>query len=105
MLFSRGSPLTNALAALYFQWVRNKGTPTPTLYDAMAVGYAIDPGLCPAEAVRIAVDEQGYTRPQPGPANASVCLDSDAEKFFRFLLPRLLAGSPGRLWAYSGGLR
>jgi len=100
LLFSRGSPLSNALAALYFQWARSTRTPTPTLFDAMAVAYAIDPGLCPAEPMRIAVDQEGYTRPQAGASNASVCLDSDPEKFFRFLLPRLLGadGPPAGLF-------
>jgi purine nucleosidase len=96
LLFSRGSALTNALAALYFQWVRSTRTPTATLFDAMAVAYAIDPGLCPAEPLHVAVDEKGFTRAGAGAPNASACLASDSEKFFRFLLPRLMAAAPGR---------
>jgi purine nucleosidase len=90
MLFSTGSPLTNALAALYFQWVRGTRTPTATLFDAMAVAYAVKPELCPVEPLHITVDETGMTKPTTGGPNASACLSSDPEKFFHFLLPRLM---------------
>jgi inosine-uridine nucleoside N-ribohydrolase len=90
LLFSTGSRLTNALAALYFQWVRSTRTPTATLFDAMAVAYVADPGLCPVEPFHISVDERGFTRPTAGTSNASACLSSDSEKFFHFLLPRLM---------------
>jgi inosine-uridine nucleoside N-ribohydrolase len=87
IVFGAGMPLTNAVAALYYQW----GQPTPTLFDVMAVAYAIDPNLCPVQPMHIDVDKDGYTRRSNGPVNASVCLDSDSEKFFRFLIPRLTA--------------
>lgn len=86
-LFSAGTPMTNALAALNYQW--GQGQRTPTLFDAMAVAYAVNPSLCPVEALHITVDEKGFTRPTAGTANASACLASDSEAFFRFLLPRL----------------
>lgn len=85
VLFSAGTPLTNALAALYYQW----GQQTPTLFDVMAVAYAIEPSLCPAQPMHIDVDKDGYTRRSDAAPNASVCLDSDPEKFFHFLIPRL----------------
>jgi inosine-uridine nucleoside N-ribohydrolase len=91
LLFSTGSKLTNALAALYFQWVRSTRTPTATLFDAMAVAYVANPELCAAEPLRIVVDGRGFTRPEPGAPNASVCLSSDSERFFHFLLPRLMS--------------
>jgi purine nucleosidase len=94
LLFSTGSQLTNALAALYFQWVRSTRTPTATLFDAMAVAYAANPESCPVEAMHISVDEKGMTRPTPGTPNASACLSSDSEKFFHFLLPRLMKTNP-----------
>jgi purine nucleosidase len=95
LLFSTGSRLTNSLAALYFQWVRSTRTPTATLFDAMAVAYAVNSDLCPAEPMNIIVDEKGMTRPLPGPPNASACLSSDSERFFHFLLPRLM-GEPAQ---------
>lgn len=86
LLFSAGTPLTNALAALYYQW----GRLTPTLFDVMAVAYVVQPNLCPAQPLHIDVDKDGYTRVSAGAPNAFACLESDSDQFFRFLLPRLL---------------
>ena len=94
LLFSTGSAMTNSLAALYFQWVRANRTPTATLFDAMAVAYVADPKLCPATPLRIIVDDKGMTIATSGDSNASACLNSDSEEFFRFLLPRLMAETP-----------
>jgi inosine-uridine nucleoside N-ribohydrolase len=93
ILFSAGTPMTNSLAALYYQWAERNRTPTATLFDVMAVAYVAQRELCPAEPFHITVDAQGFTRPSPGAPNASACLASDSEKFFHFLLPRLMARS------------
>jgi purine nucleosidase len=91
ILFSVGTPITNSLATLYYQWAERNRTPTPTLFDVMAVAYAVEPTLCPVESLHITVDPQGFTRSSPGTPNAAACLGSDSEKFFHFLLPRLMA--------------
>jgi purine nucleosidase len=91
ILFSAGTPMTNSLAALYYQWAERNRTPTPTLFDVMAVAYVVEPKLCPVTEFHITVDEKGFTRTGPGTPNASACLESDSEKFFHFLLPRLMA--------------
>jgi inosine-uridine nucleoside N-ribohydrolase len=85
-LFQHGSPITDQLTLLYHQW----GQLTPTLYDPMAVGYAIDPALCKVTAMRIRVDDKGNTIPEAGAPNVHVCLKSDPEKFFDFYMPRVL---------------
>jgi purine nucleosidase len=90
LLFSTGSKLTNALAALYFQWVKATRAPTATLFDAMAVAYAVNPEMCPVEPLHIDVDDKGMTKQASGAPNASACLSSDSENFFHFLLPRLM---------------
>ncbi len=92
-LFSQGTPLTDALTLLYHQWAASTNNPTPTLFDAMAVAFAIDPRLCPTQAMRIAIDDKGYTRVVPGEPNANVCLRSDSDRFFHFYIPTVL-GSP-----------
>jgi purine nucleosidase len=84
-LFRQGTVLTDALTILYHQW----GQQTPTLFDVMAVAYVLNPKLCPTEAMHILVDEKGFTRPEPGAANAQVCLESSSEQFFGFVLGRL----------------
>jgi purine nucleosidase len=84
-LFQQATPLTDALTLLYHQW----GQQTPTLFDPMAVSYAVNPKLCPAQPMRIRVDAEGYTRVEAGASNAYVCLRSDPEAFFRFYMSRV----------------
>jgi inosine-uridine nucleoside N-ribohydrolase len=90
-LFSQGIPLTDALTLLYHQW----GQETPTLFDPMTIAFLVNPTLCPVQPMHIRVDEKGFTRPDPGPPsapsapNAQVCLDSNADVFFRFYLNRV----------------
>jgi purine nucleosidase len=86
ILFAAGTPLTDALTVLYHEW----GQQTPTLFDVMAVAYVIQPQLCPVSSLHIEVEQDGLTRPTAGSPNASACLDSDSERFFHFLLPRLM---------------
>jgi inosine-uridine nucleoside N-ribohydrolase len=85
ILFRSGTPLTDALTLLYHEW----GQETPTLFDVMTVAYILNPKLCPVQPMRIRVDDKGFTRPEPGAANAQVCLDSDAESFFRLYIGRV----------------
>lgn len=82
ILFQSGTPLTDALTLLYHEW----GQETPTLFDVMTVAYILNPKLCPVQAMRIRVDDEGFTRPEKGAPNAQVCLESDAEAFFRLYI-------------------
>ena len=84
-LFRQGTPLTDALTLLYHEW----GQQTPTLFDPMAVAFAVDEKLCPVEKMRIRVDETGMTVRESGAANAFVCLKSDPGMFFKFYLERV----------------
>jgi inosine-uridine nucleoside N-ribohydrolase len=90
MLSTVSTPLTNALQVLTAEWQHVARQTTPTMFDVVAVAYAVNPELCPATPMHIEVDGSGYTRERPGAANASVCLNSDSDKFFQFLMPRLL---------------
>jgi purine nucleosidase len=99
-IFSFGSPLTDQLTLLYHQWAvhTDNHAPDPTLFDPVAVTYAIRPELCPAKPLRIEVDEKGMTLPIDGPPNAQVCLRSDEQGFLSLLLSRIATGKePGRL--------
>ena len=87
VLFQTATPLTDALTLLYHEW----GQETPTLFDAMAVAYAISPALCPVTAMHITVQTNGMTRPEPGATNAEVCLKSNPEAFFGFYIPRVMS--------------
>jgi inosine-uridine nucleoside N-ribohydrolase len=90
-IFAHGSPLTDQLTLLYHQWkAGTDGHPdAPTLFDPVAVTYAIHPELCPATPLRIEVDDKGFTRPVDGTPNAEVCLKSDEKGFLDLLLGRL----------------
>ena len=94
-IFAHGSPLTDQLTLLYHQWkAGTDGHPdAPTLFDPVAVTYAIRPDLCPVVPMRIEVDDKGYTRKVEGPPNAQVCLKSDEAGFLNLLLTRLVGDS------------
>jgi purine nucleosidase len=91
-IFKAGIPLTDALLVLYTQWAQGTSK-TPTLFDAVAVAYAIHPELCPAQPIRLRVDDQAYTRVEAGTPNAQVCLRSSSDQFLEFFMPRI--ESPG----------
>jgi purine nucleosidase len=84
-LFSQGAAVTDQLAVLYHLW----GQETPTLFDPMTLVFVLRPELCPVTEMHIRVDEKGFTREEPGAVNAQVCLESNAEDFFRFYLKRV----------------
>jgi purine nucleosidase len=87
-IFATGTPLTSTLALLTQQW-SGDATRTPTLFDAMAVAFALNPELCPATPMRLRVDASGNTKPEAGPPNAEVCLHSDSDQFFDFFMSRI----------------
>ena len=90
-IFAYGSPLTDQLTLLYHQWMAlSEWYPAgPTLFDPVAVAYAVRPNLCPATPMRLQVDDKGFTRPVEGAPNAQVCLHSDEKGFINLLLERI----------------
>jgi purine nucleosidase len=88
-LLAHGSPLTDQLTLLYHQWTGASEGRSPTLYDPVAVTYALRPDLCPVSPIRLEVDDKGFTRPVPGDPNAQVCLHSDEKAFLDLLLSRI----------------
>jgi purine nucleosidase len=88
-IFSMGSALTDALAVLYHQWSFGTKQETPTMFDPVAMAYAIRPELCPTTPMRLRVDAEGYTQVESGEANAQVCLKSDSDTFLEFYLKRV----------------
>ncbi|MFZ0633384.1 MAG: nucleoside hydrolase [Acidobacteriaceae bacterium] len=86
IIFAQGTPLTDALQALYKLW----GKPTPTLYDPMAVGLFLDPQLCATKHLAIRVDDKGMTLVEEGkPANAVVGVETDPARFIQFYVHRV----------------
>jgi purine nucleosidase len=92
-IFAHGSSLTDQLTLLYHEWMGGtpNHSPTPTLFDPVAVTYTFRPELCPAKPMHINVDAKGMTVPGPGAPNAEVCLQSNEKGFLDLLLQRVTA--------------
>lgn len=89
-IFAHGSALTDQLTLLYHEWSGTGEWKTPTLYDPVAVTFALRPDLCPATPLHLEVDDNGLTRPAAGAPNARVCLHSDETGFLQLLVSRIL---------------
>jgi len=96
-LLGHGSPVTDALALMYHQWI-NAYQPwssnMPSLFDVVPVAWLLDPTVCPTTPLRIGVTGEGYTREVAGKPNAAVCLTSNQSRFFEIFMGRLLADKP-----------
>lgn len=90
MLAGISTPMTDTLQILTAEWQHSTGQTAPTMFDAVAAAYAIDPNACPTTPLHIDVDAKGFTRVTPGTPNAQVCLLPKDDAFFQLLLPRLL---------------
>jgi purine nucleosidase len=90
LLASVSTPVTDTLQVLIAEWTRATNQVTPTMFDAVAAAYAIDPTTCPTTPLHIEVDNKGFTRVTSGSPNANVCLEPKEEGFFKLLIPRLL---------------
>lgn len=85
-VFTRLTPITNDLTILYHLW----NNETPTLFDPLAVAELLDPSLSKTKPMAIEVDHEGFTRSAKGqPPNATVALETDPARFFRFYLARV----------------
>lgn len=90
-LFSRGTPLNDALAALNSIW-RHTNTwkaENPTLFDVLAVELVAPRHAYPLRALRIEITDDGMTRPIEGAPNARVALEVDAAAFMQEFVGRL----------------
>jgi purine nucleosidase len=96
------TPLAEQLRLLEGEWAAANGQNTPTLFDPMAVAYAVKPSLCPTTPMHLTIDDQGYTRRSAGSPNVQACLQSDPDAFFRFYLSRTAPASSNPATANSG---
>ncbi len=83
----RGTPLTDALSALYTLW----GHETPTLYDVVAVGMVLWPELFRTRPAHVRVIDGGYTIiDESRAANSRVGMAIRQEEFLRRMMDRYL---------------
>ena len=87
-LFGKKTGMTGALEELTAEWSAATKHTSPTLFDAVAAVYAVNPEICPTTPMRIEVDDKGFTRKVDGVSNANVCLHSTAGSFFEIFMPR-----------------
>ena len=87
-LFGKKTGMTKALEELTAEWSAATKHQSPTLFDAVAAAYAVRPEVCPTTAMRIEVDDKGFTKKVGGAANANVCLHSSADRFFDIFMQR-----------------
>ena len=94
-IFSYGSPVTDQLTLLYHQWraLNDWHGTSPTLFDPVAVAYALNPDICPMQPTRLSVDDKGMTVSADGVPNAQVCLKSDDKGFLDLLTSRIASVS------------
>ena len=76
-LFAIGTPATSALAALTNLW----GNHIPTLFDPMAVAYALGYRFADEERQHVVIDDNGTTRISDGIPNVTVLLNPRREAF------------------------
>jgi inosine-uridine nucleoside N-ribohydrolase len=91
-LFTRGTPLTDALAALDYLWTHTntwKGE-TPILFDLLPIAALYQPDVARFESLHVVIEADGLTREVAGRApNALVAVASDAAKVVDALTARL----------------
>lgn len=91
-IFSRGTPLNDALASLDFIW-RHTNTwnaEMPTLFDNLAVALVATPSVVPLTPLHLVVEADGLTRVIDGRTpNAQVALSSDPTAFLEYFTARL----------------
>jgi len=76
-LFAVGTSATDALAALTNLW----GNRIPTLFDPMAVAYALGHRFADDQQQHVAVDEDGLTRIADGPRDITILFNPQKEAF------------------------
>lgn len=86
-LFADGTPLSDALAALTNLW----GSPTPVLYDVVAVAEALGHGFCDEERRHVEVTDDGQTRLTEGVPNVTVLVHPHREAFLDWYVTTLNA--------------
>lgn len=86
-LWSRGSPLTDALEALYRLW----GRETPILFDPVPIGMVLWPELFRTRAAHVRTTAEGFTViDESSPPNSRVAMSIQTDEFLKRLVDRLL---------------
>ena len=86
-LWSHGSPLTDALEALYQLW----GRETPILFDPVPIGMVLWPELFGTRAAHVRTTAEGFTViDESRPPNSRVAMSIQTDAFLERVVDRLL---------------
>ena len=86
-LWSHGSPLTDALEALYRLW----GRQTPILFDPVPIGMVLWPELFRTRAAHVRTTDEGFTViDESRPPNSRVAMSIHTDEFLERVVDRLL---------------
>ena len=86
-LWSHGSPLTDALEALYRLW----GRETPILFDPVPIGMVLWPELFRTRAAHVRTTAEGFTViDESRPPNSRVAMSIQTDEFLERVVDRLL---------------
>jgi len=85
-LYACGTPLTDALAALTYLW----NNPVPTLYDPVAVAYALGESHCEHEQRHVEVMDDGITKITDGAPNCTVLINANKDAFLDWYTDSIL---------------
>jgi purine nucleosidase len=90
-IFSRGTPLTDALGSLdqIWRYTNHWKGDLPTLFDVLAVELVSPRRPYVLEPLRIELTDEGLTRPVEGKANAQVAVTIDIAAFMEDFVQRL----------------
>jgi purine nucleosidase len=91
-VFSRSTPLTDALASLDFIWryTNNWDGQTPILFDLLPIAALYAPDIATFAPLHVVVEPDGLTREVAGAApNAQVAIASDPARVVEFMTTRL----------------
>lgn len=90
-IFSAGSMLTGQVQSLFQLW--NQKEP-PVMYDPVAVTLCFTEQFCTMEDLHLSVDDKGFTREEPEPANARVATAIKMEEYLDWLADRFASSTP-----------
>jgi inosine-uridine nucleoside N-ribohydrolase len=90
-IFTRGTPLTDALGSLdqIWRYTNHWKGDLPTLFDVLAVELVNPQRPYPLRALRIELTDEGVTKPVSGKANAQVALQVDTASFMEDFVVRV----------------
>ncbi|HUQ11636.1 MAG TPA: nucleoside hydrolase [Steroidobacteraceae bacterium] len=91
-IFTRGTPLCDALGALdqIWRYTNHWKGDVPTLFDVLAVELAIEGPRYELRDLRVEVTDEGFTRPVEGLPNAKVAVTANVARFMDEFVARLV---------------